>query len=116
MPNSPTNSTVRIIPLGGLGEIGSNMMVLEIDDDLFIIDAQYTEPELLQKRGWGHGTFSSALAMARRAKAKKVVFTHHDPSRTDDQLDRIGAKLQAQRRSNDPPMLIAAEGLEIDLG
>ncbi len=84
--------------------------------DLFIIDAQYTEPELLQKRGWGHGTFSSALAMARRAKAKKVVFTHHDPSRTDDQLDRIGAKLQAQRRSNDPPMLIAAEGLEIDLG
>ena len=34
-----------MIPLGGLGEIGSNMMVLEIDDDLFIIDAGLMFPE-----------------------------------------------------------------------
>jgi len=34
-----------VIPLGGLGEIGSNMMVLEIDDDLFIIDAGLMFPE-----------------------------------------------------------------------
>jgi ribonuclease J len=29
---------VRIIPLGGLGEIGKNMSVIEIDDDAIIID------------------------------------------------------------------------------
>jgi ribonuclease J len=45
MSDRQTNSTVRIIPLGGLGEIGSNMMVLEIDDDLFIIDAGLMFPE-----------------------------------------------------------------------
>ena len=45
MPDTPTNHTVRVIPLGGLGEIGSNMMVLEIDDDLFIIDAGLMFPE-----------------------------------------------------------------------
>jgi len=45
MSDTPTNHTVRVIPLGGLGEIGSNMMVLEIDDDLFIIDAGLMFPE-----------------------------------------------------------------------
>jgi phosphoribosyl 1,2-cyclic phosphodiesterase len=83
--------------------------------DLFIVDAQYTEPELVHKRGWGHGTYASGLAMARRAKAKKIIFTHHDPTRSDDALDHIGAKLVEQARDNDPPMLIAREGLEINL-
>ena len=85
------------------------------DVDLFIIDAQYTEPELVHKRGWGHGTYSSGLAMARRSRAKLIAFTHHDPTRTDDALDAIGVKLKEQARDNDPPMLIAREGLEIDL-
>lgn len=86
------------------------------DVDLFIVDAQYTEPELIHKRGWGHGSFSSALAMARLARAKKVAFTHHDPTRTDDQIDQIAGKLRAGARRNDPPILMAREGLEIDLG
>ena len=86
------------------------------DVDLFIVDAQYTEAEAVTKRGWGHGTFASGLAMARRSKAKKIVFTHHDPTRSDDQLDRIGGKLSQQRRDADPPMEVAYEGLEIDLG
>ena len=35
MPDSP----LRVIPLGGLGEIGQNMMVLEYEDDIVVIDA-----------------------------------------------------------------------------
>jgi phosphoribosyl 1,2-cyclic phosphodiesterase len=84
--------------------------------DLFIVDAQYTEPELVSKRGWGHGSFSSALAMARRANAKAACLTHHDPTRTDDSLDRIAEKLKAQARSHDPEIMIAYEGLVVDLG
>ena len=30
---------LRVIPLGGLGEIGQNMMVLEYDNDIIVIDA-----------------------------------------------------------------------------
>ena len=36
---------LKIIPLGGLGEIGLNMMVIEYDDVIFIIDAGLMFPE-----------------------------------------------------------------------
>ncbi|MEA3279930.1 MAG: ribonuclease J [Thermodesulfobacteriota bacterium] len=36
---------LRIIPLGGLGEIGLNMMLFECEDTLFIIDAGLMFPE-----------------------------------------------------------------------
>ncbi len=36
---------LRVIPLGGLGEIGKNMMVFELDEDLIIVDAGLMFPE-----------------------------------------------------------------------
>ncbi|WP_296667976.1 MBL fold metallo-hydrolase, partial [Demequina sp.] len=37
--------TLRIVPLGGLGEVGRNMHVLEIDGRLLIIDCGVLFPE-----------------------------------------------------------------------
>ena len=36
---------VRIIPLGGLGEVGKNMTVFELDGELILIDAGLTFPK-----------------------------------------------------------------------
>lgn len=39
------NEVIKVIPLGGVGEIGKAMYVIEIDDELFIVDAGLMFPE-----------------------------------------------------------------------
>ena len=41
---SATESPISIIPLGGLGEFGLNMMVYETEDDLIVIDTGFMLP------------------------------------------------------------------------
>jgi ribonuclease J len=36
---------IRLVPLGGLGEVGKNMMVVEYDDDIIIIDVGVMFPD-----------------------------------------------------------------------
>jgi phosphoribosyl 1,2-cyclic phosphodiesterase len=86
------------------------------DADLVIADAMYTEEEYPTKVGWGHGTHGTCFDMARRVGAKRVVMTHHEPVRVDEQLDAIEARLQAARVDGDPEVLVAREGMTIDLG
>ncbi|WP_335870772.1 ribonuclease J [Bacillus sp. 2205SS5-2] len=39
------NDSIKIIPLGGVGEIGKNMYVIEVDDEIFVMDAGLMFPE-----------------------------------------------------------------------
>lgn len=39
------NETIRIIPLGGVGEIGKAMYVVEIDEEIFVVDSGLMFPE-----------------------------------------------------------------------
>ncbi|MDD5627907.1 MAG: MBL fold metallo-hydrolase [Elusimicrobia bacterium] len=56
--------------------------------DLLIHDAQYTDAEYRLTRGWGHSTFNDAVDLALAAGVKRLGLFHHDPDRTDDDLDR----------------------------
>ncbi len=57
--------------------------------DLLIADAQYTQEEYEKKHGWGHSSFEYVYKIAKESGVKKLVYFHHDPTRTDLELDSI---------------------------
>ncbi|MGH2523636.1 MAG: MBL fold metallo-hydrolase [Anaerolineales bacterium] len=59
---------------------------------LLIHDAQYTDAEYADRVGWGHSSFEHAFRFAVLAQVKSFVPFHHDPSHTDDDLDRLIAQ------------------------
>jgi phosphoribosyl 1,2-cyclic phosphodiesterase/CheY-like chemotaxis protein len=59
--------------------------------DVVIIDAQYTKAEYESKQGWGHSHYETVLDIMLAAEVKRCVLFHHDPARTDAELDRIVA-------------------------
>jgi len=57
--------------------------------DVLIHDAQYIEDDLPHKRGWGHSLISQVRQLAVDAEVGALVMFHHDPDRTDRELDEI---------------------------
>jgi phosphoribosyl 1,2-cyclic phosphodiesterase len=92
--------------------------VLELCDgvDLVVHDAQYTEAEFAAKPDWGHSTFAYAARVAAEAGARRLALFHHDPTHTDEDLDRL---LDDTCRCTDAGRLdgivAAEEGLSLDL-
>lgn len=85
--------------------------------DALIVDSSYTREEYAAKKGWGHGSFDAAVAMALRVGAKRLYLTHHEPARGDDELEAIYAEVMA-RHAPLPHWLevhLAREGLEVEL-
>ena len=83
--------------------------------DALIIDASYTRDEYPSKKGWGHGHFDGAIATALRVGAKQLYCTHHEPTRSDDELERVFAEVMARHEGKlgDLQVRLAYEGLEV---
>lgn len=64
--------------------------------DVLIADCAYTLDEYPAKKGWGHGTFDSSIGLAKAAGAKVLYCTHHEPTRSDDELERVFAEAVAR--------------------
>jgi phosphoribosyl 1,2-cyclic phosphodiesterase len=82
--------------------------------DLLMHDAQYTKEEYQLKQGWGHSSMEDAIEFARLNKVKKLLLTHHDPMRTDDQLNLLQKELQ-ETHSTSVDFNMAIEGSTIEL-
>ncbi len=84
---------------------------------LLIHDAQYLPSDMPAKHGWGHSVVSEVLALAQDAGAARVALHHHDPDRTDDELDAIGADSARWAREHAPSLetIVAREGLDVAL-
>jgi phosphoribosyl 1,2-cyclic phosphodiesterase len=55
--------------------------------DMLIADCQYTVDEYEQKIGWGHTAIDKVIEIASKYDVKNLFAFHHDPVRTDEQLD-----------------------------
>jgi len=67
---------VRLIPLGGLGEIGLNMMLIESGDDLIAVDCGLMFPDPDEMPGIDYVIPDFAYALAKRDGFRAVVLTH----------------------------------------
>ncbi|MDL2358248.1 MAG: MBL fold metallo-hydrolase [Pseudomonadota bacterium] len=88
------------------------------DVDALIVDSSYTREEYPAKQGWGHGTLDAALAMAIRVGARRLYITHHEPTRSDDELEAVFAAAMARHQPLPARLkvFLAYEGLEVELG
>jgi hypothetical protein len=86
--------------------------------DALVVDCSYTREEYPAKRGWGHGTFDAALEMALRVGARALYCTHHEPTRSDDELEAVFADAMARHagKLGALKVVLACEGLEVVLG
>jgi ribonuclease BN (tRNA processing enzyme) len=83
--------------------------------DVLIHDTQYTAREYeANKQDWGHSSYEHAVNSAAQAGVKRLVFFHHDTSRTDKQLARLEEKYRRQFKApRYPALLMAREGLTV---
>lgn len=91
----------------GDAEIDANVRQFVEGADIMIYDAMFTDEEYETYRGWGHSTWQKAVALARDAGVATPVLFHHDPRRSDDELDEIGLAAKAAYSGT----LVASEGM-----
>jgi phosphoribosyl 1,2-cyclic phosphodiesterase len=80
--------------------------------DLLIHDAQYLPEEMAEHRGWGHSSYQEAVTLALEAGVRRLLLTHHDPTRTDAQVHEIleQSRQLAASRAHPPQIDAAREG------
>ena len=85
--------------------------------DLLIHDSQYLESDLPLKYGWGHSVISQVRELAAAAQVKHLILFHHDPDRTDDDLDVIQVESNEwfRRNASQTKCTVAYEGLSITI-
>lgn len=84
--------------------------------DLLVHDTQYTHEEYTAKfLGWGHSSFEHAVAAAKHAGVKALALFHHDPMRTDEQIDLLSEKYCAPAGQGTTEIFFAQEGAEREI-
>ncbi|MBD97466.1 MBL fold metallo-hydrolase [bacterium] len=83
--------------------------------DVLIHDCQYLPEEMASKSGWGHSEYRSVCDLAAMANIKQLVLTHHDPCRTDQDIDEIRERINfyIKEKNYSFSITMAYEGLKL---
>ena len=92
----PTRQSLRIIPLGGLGEVGRNMMLLEAERKILIIDMGLRFPEE-DMPGIDYIIPNISYLRGRQKDIVAIAFTH-------GHYDHIGAVPYLIEKLGNPPI------------
>lgn len=99
----------------GLGERHDAILALATGADALITDAQHLASQFPGVGFLGHASVEYDVEVAREAGVRTLVLFHHDPWRTDGEIDEIGR--YAQRLAGDDLEVRAAhEGLVLEPG
>ncbi|MCE9582055.1 MAG: MBL fold metallo-hydrolase [Planctomycetes bacterium] len=82
-----------------LAQCNRRMVDFVADADIVIADAMYRPDEYPRYRGWGHSSVEHAMDLAIKGNVKKLIVWHHDPNRTDADLDKMVAEAQAAAKA-----------------
>ncbi len=84
--------------------------------DVLLHDSMFTDEEYTERVGWGHSTFRDSVDIALEAGVKELLFFHHDPDRSDAELNRFLAHFRSQMREDGCELRVNAafEGKQID--
>jgi phosphoribosyl 1,2-cyclic phosphodiesterase len=85
------------------------------DADVLFHDAQYRDDEYPQHVGWGHSCIEHVMGLATSAGVRTVVLFHHDPYHADDELETLLAEARTRWDGQADDVLLAREGMTIDL-
>ncbi len=80
--------------------------------DVMLHDAQYLASEWPERRALGHATVEYAVGLAETAGVGRLLLFHHDPARSDTEIDAIVART---RSTCDLAVDAAAEGAVLTL-
>ncbi|MBI2854765.1 MAG: ribonuclease J [Chloroflexi bacterium] len=123
---------LRIIPLGGVGEIGRNMLVLELPDDIIVIDAGLSFPKQ-EMFGVDLVIPDISYLRERRNKVRGILITHGHEDHTGAlpyvlhelkvpvyatrlTLGLVSVKLKESRMKHEAKLREVAPGQTVDLG
>lgn len=93
----PDADTVRIIPLGGVEEVGRNMAIVELQDDIFVLDCGFQFMSETDAPGIDYVLPNSKYLEDRKERIKGVIITH-------GHLDHIGGIPYIMPRIGNPPI------------
>jgi phosphoribosyl 1,2-cyclic phosphodiesterase len=85
--------------------------------DVLLHDSQFTEEEYAERVGWGHSSVAHAVGFARKANVGRLVLFHHDPDRSDTEVEQLTERAsELWERAGDGAAPVAAhEGMTIEL-